>query len=180
MSKMKICKRCGAIKPIEGFYRHPAMKDGYLNQCRECMKGRARERRRENGNEVKRAARDRRRDDYSKQSIMDRKYRDAQKLKPEYADQRRERGRKRTPEQKRAYNAVQRNIRGPKPIACQGCGQADTKLVAHHEDYSRPMDVIWLCERCHMRLHSAMRRLPSVGYRFSGELRDWIPLGDSQ
>jgi hypothetical protein len=40
-----------------------------------------------------------------------------------------------------------------KPGFCQGCGN-DSKLHGHHEDYSRPLDVIWLCSACHRSLHS--------------------------
>jgi hypothetical protein len=28
-----------------------------------------------------------------------------------------------------------------------------TKLHAHHEDYKRPLNVIWLCRSCHQRIH---------------------------
>ncbi len=34
---------------------------------------------------------------------------------------------------------------------CVVCG--DTKVEKHHPDYSRPLDVIWLCPKHHRRLH---------------------------
>lgn len=39
---------------------------------------------------------------------------------------------------------------------CAACNAINTQ--AHHEDYSRPLDVIWLCAECHMRRHRMMRR----------------------
>ena len=38
-----------------------------------------------------------------------------------------------------------------KPQPCQECG--DTKVQAHHPDYDRPLDVIWLCRPCHVLEH---------------------------
>lgn len=41
----------------------------------------------------------------------------------------------------------------PKP--CEVCGNDNMPLiVAHHEDYNKPMDVTWLCRRCHSRRHA--------------------------
>jgi len=34
---------------------------------------------------------------------------------------------------------------------CSKCG--DPKTQKHHEDYARPLDVVWLCRRCHLGLH---------------------------
>jgi ribosomal protein S27AE len=34
---------------------------------------------------------------------------------------------------------------------CQGCGS--NQAVAHHEDYSKPLDVKWVCEHCHKAVH---------------------------
>ncbi len=39
-----------------------------------------------------------------------------------------------------------------KPENCSQCGDGG-KINAHHDDYNKPLDVIWLCNRCHTRLH---------------------------
>lgn len=38
------------------------------------------------------------------------------------------------------------------PQPCADCGNPD-KPQAHHEDYSRPLDVVWLCRSCHRAKH---------------------------
>lgn len=38
------------------------------------------------------------------------------------------------------------------PAACEGCGAAK-RLLAHHEDYSKPLQVDWLCPVCHAQRH---------------------------
>lgn len=35
--------------------------------------------------------------------------------------------------------------------ACCRCG--NEKAEAHHKDYSKPLEVIWLCRPCHLELH---------------------------
>jgi hypothetical protein len=42
-----------------------------------------------------------------------------------------------------------------KPKVCQGCNKEELKhkLHAHHEDYSKPLDVVWLCFGCHRKVH---------------------------
>jgi hypothetical protein len=40
--------------------------------------------------------------------------------------------------------------------ACVQCGMPNGE--AHHEDYSRPLDVTWLCRQCHARVHVLKRR----------------------
>jgi len=51
------------------------------------------------------------------------------------------------------------------PGACELCpskkGDWQTWVIhAHHEDYARPLDVIWLCGPCHRRVHTAHGGLP--------------------
>lgn len=42
-----------------------------------------------------------------------------------------------------------------KPLTCLKCGLATTRrrLHAHHEDYSQPLAVTWLCSLCHGEVH---------------------------
>lgn len=71
--------------------------------------------------------------------------------------------RKRNPERHAAHQAVTSAIESGRLIKqpCEKCG--DTKHVqAHHDDYSKPLDVTWLCRRCHCSHHSKIRRLKAT------------------
>lgn len=39
-----------------------------------------------------------------------------------------------------------------KPTLCEACGQSE-QLNGHHTDYSKPLEVCWLCGPCHRREH---------------------------
>jgi hypothetical protein len=48
-----------------------------------------------------------------------------------------------------------------RPTTCERCGQEPppfkdgrTAIQAHHHDYSKPLDVTWLCQPCHHAVHS--------------------------
>lgn len=45
-----------------------------------------------------------------------------------------------------------------KPIYCRCCGR-NKPLQGHHKDYSKPLDVIWLCASCHGFLHSYLQTI---------------------
>lgn len=69
-----------------------------------------------------------------------------------------------TPEQRRKDNArsyasqyLKRGIIKRQP--CQSCG--DPKAQMHHHDYSKPLEVEWLCRRCHLLHHAAERPVPA-------------------
>jgi hypothetical protein len=42
-----------------------------------------------------------------------------------------------------------------RPCTCSLCG-IECVPDGHHEDYSKPLDVIWVCKTCHRRLDSAL------------------------
>lgn len=37
-----------------------------------------------------------------------------------------------------------------KPSRCTDC-KTELQLQGHHEDYDKPLDVIWLCQTCHTK-----------------------------
>ena len=43
------------------------------------------------------------------------------------------------------------------PVTCQHCGKV-AKLHGHHPDYEKPLEVVWLCPKCHAAEHSRIRR----------------------
>jgi DNA-binding XRE family transcriptional regulator/ribosomal protein S27AE len=54
-----------------------------------------------------------------------------------------------------ASNAVARAIRSGELIrarSCERCGSG-VHVIAHHDDYAKPLDVRWLCRKCHVHWH---------------------------
>lgn len=43
-----------------------------------------------------------------------------------------------------------------KPLLCENC-KKEKELQAHHEDYNKPLEVVWLCSKCHHELHKLKR-----------------------
>lgn len=62
-----------------------------------------------------------------------------------------------TPEQQKkdsARQAVRRAVRNgivKRVLTCEKCGAA--KPQKHHHDYEKPLDVHWLCAKCHAAVH---------------------------
>ena len=48
-----------------------------------------------------------------------------------------------------------------KPECCESCGAATNSrlLHGHHADYSKPLEVEWLCRKCHLAEHDKTERL---------------------
>lgn len=53
------------------------------------------------------------------------------------------------------------------------CACGSEKANAHHWDYSKPLDVIWLCSACHVEEHNRLRRERSAS-PISTYLRDQL------
>ena len=51
------------------------------------------------------------------------------------------------------------------PMSCEFCGSV-MRIEVHHEDYSKPYDVRWLCRYHHLAVHHHKLKLLSVGDRF--------------
>ena len=62
-----------------------------------------------------------------------------------------------TAERKAAKSAVYCAVKTGRlkpPKRCSGCGRFASRIHGHHEDYSRPLGVRWLCPRCHGSIHT--------------------------
>lgn len=53
----------------------------------------------------------------------------------------------------RAHGKVSDMIKREKisKLCCEKCGETCTE--AHHDDYSKPLEIRWLCKKCHMEWH---------------------------
>lgn len=130
----KTCFKCGLEKPLAEFYRHPMMGDGHLGKCKECTKRDVSE-------------------NYRANIAHYIAYEIERNQRPERRIAAREYGRRRQPHKKGANVAVSNAVRAgrlvPKP--CEVCGSVEVQ--AHHDDYSKPLDVRWLCFEHHMAHH---------------------------
>lgn len=57
--------------------------------------------------------------------------------------------------QAQANHAVHSAITGGELVRSEVCSECGVKSAtdAHHDDYSKPLDVRWLCRRCHVNFH---------------------------
>lgn len=138
---MKTCFKCKAPKSLDEFYRHPQMGDGYLGKCKECTRADTLRRSQEKPDYI-RAYEQKRRD-----------------LPHRIALRKRVSTAWLSSEKTRAHNAVRRAlIKGTLTrLSCEMCGSP--KSHAHHDDYSQPLAVIWLCPTHHKARHAFLRYL---------------------
>lgn len=137
MDSSKTCFKCGEYKPIESFYRHPRMADGHLNKCIECAKVDVTQNR--NKRIEKYRAYDLRRAKIPERAAASAAISKAWRQQ----DKRRQ----------AAHDAVTRAVKSGLLVRqpCARCGSA--KSLAHHEDYDKKLDVVWLCQPCHKQRH---------------------------
>lgn len=132
---MKKCFKCGEEKALSEFYKHSAMADGHLNKCKSCTKKDVHNHRHFSPSREKILAYDR-----ARGSRQNKEY-----LK-EY--------RAKYPNKYKAHSMVNRAIRAKKlfRLPCEVCGYEKTE--AHHDDYSMPLNVRWLCSEHHKQWHA--------------------------
>ena len=146
MSLTKRCFKCGETKVLSRFYKANGNKDGRSGKCKECTK--------------KDSIANRRRNiDYYREYDRNRS-----KL-PHRVNANTSRTRvyrKSNPEKYIAHckinNAIRDGRAHKKP--CAVCGTQE-RIEAHHFDYSRPLEVIWLCSEHHTAVHLGMKKLNS-------------------
>lgn len=66
--------------------------------------------------------------------------------------------RARSAHKRKAHRVLARAVKNKhiiKPDACNRCCKPG-QLNAHHSDYSKPLDVIWVCRSCHAWIHGGV------------------------
>jgi hypothetical protein len=127
----KRCNRCGVVKLYEDFYRYAPAKDGLQRVCKPCH--------------IEANRRSALRHPETRAAAAARRPREA-RLARSYAWKAANR------DKVRAHDKVLKALRSGKltrPDRCERCGDEERQIVAHHEDFARPLDVVWLCVPCH-------------------------------
>lgn len=157
----KHCPKCGEDKPLAAFYRRTRSIDGRMACCKSCDDARKTADRRADPKRYEmycKRWRDRNPDKQA--AIEERARRKAAELHPKRAAEAAELHRKRHPEKSRARGIVRQDVylgKIVKPDCCEGCGtffEDARKLHGHHDDYSKPREVDWLCKDCHAKRHA--------------------------
>lgn len=131
-SPTKVCSQCGVERPRSDFSKDGNSTDGLRAYCYRCFRKYDAAYRKRNPDRI-----------------------------AEKAERQRERSRERSaawlaenPEKRKAENFAYDRIRTGElvPQSCAVCGTEKTE--AHHDDYTRPLIVRWLCRSCHRRHHA--------------------------
>ena len=143
----KHCSRCGLDKPLQDFNKNKAQRSGFQRFCRECQRA------------VKHVYlskfesrllewHTRRRWYYERggKEIVRRNVKAFLKRSGYSAWH--------DPLKARAWNITKNEIRQGRLVRqpCEQCGNSE-KIHAHHDDYTKPLEIRWLCAPCHHRHH---------------------------
>ena len=160
MRKTKECFRCHKPKPLTDFYAHSKMANGCLGKCKECTKKDVKE------NYLKNQEHYRQYDKLRNQlphRIKMRVLYAATKKGLEAGNQAKRAWELRNPEKKRASTTLSNAVRDGKifrAYKCAICGSTKN-IEAHHEDYTKPLEIVELCKKHHWEADEK-RRLRNV------------------
>lgn len=133
----KECSLCHETKPLTDFYSKKEHSSGFGARCKKCMRTN------------KALKRERHYRDTNREEI-NRRFRERRAKKPNEIDRRHYELRRGTVKElcrNRLRNAVKAS-EIEKPKECEDCGEKSV-LHGHHADYTKPLNVTWLCSTCH-------------------------------
>ncbi len=143
---MKICTKCKKSQEESNFYKNRTNIDGLAVHCKECREAYKKKYRQENKEKISK---------YFKEYNKHKGYNTIKKT-PQQIEKRKEyikRYKSKNPEKIKAHKTVECALKAgrltKKP--CVICGDKNTE--AHHDDYSKHLDVVWLCRKHHSGLH---------------------------
>jgi len=152
------CRKCSAERSNKWYYENKEKanenrKQHYLNHRDEALR-KQKDRYEKNYVEIRKRANERNRlpENREKNRIRTQKYveNNKDKIRVRTGQWKRD-----NPEKSSAYLHVMWALKLgvlEKPKSCQSCNK-EIKVEAHHEDYSKPLEIMWLCKICHETLH---------------------------
>jgi len=142
MEQTKVCSSCGLKKPLSEFNKNRNNKDGLQDKCRSCFSKYNKARYWANPERFKKDVCEYR--ETNLENIFATRMEMCEK----------------NPTEKNAREAISLAVKlghMEKPDHCYGCGNTERRLTAHHADYSKPLEVVWVCGRCHRHLDANRR-----------------------
>lgn len=188
-NEIKQCRKCLVNKRLEDFRKDPKYKSGYTARCIECC--RKSERDYEKRNREKRVQKHREWRDSNRDKI-NAKNRDRWNNDPEWRA-RKDKYKGMYKEWRAKYSSDYKKLNREKcnareqlrywfakgviirPEKCEMCESSDYRIEAHHFDYSKPLEVNWFCQKCHLKLHRMFKKSHVQPKRLSEE----TPKGDA-
>lgn len=174
----KECRRCFRSLPLSEYYQHKQMFDGHLNVCKECTRARIGKHRQDNIKKIKEYDRNRpnkkervektklrrawiKENDPKKDDQYEGKKKEWTNANKDRVAEYKDNWIKNNPEKRRAHHILNNAIRGGKIIKPTSCSKCDNsnRIHGHHNDYSKPLNVIWLCASCHKQLHRDLKSI---------------------
>lgn len=135
--QMKCCSRCRSERPLSDYHIRRASKDGLSAACKTCLS--LYDKCRANAPHRLKARADYLLTDAGKAA--------SEKAKRRFTE--------RYPAKRKAHVIVGNFLRDGKikrPDYCEKCHRT-VKPQAHHCDYTKPLEIMWLCTKCHADWH---------------------------
>jgi hypothetical protein len=131
--RTKRCSYCRKTKPVDQFHRRSNCASGCQSRCKECRYKTV---------------------DQAVKQTANQQWRTKNSVIHNAANQKwRANNRAKTRAHKLLDEAV-KNGDLERPDTCERCGLKSSRaLHGHHRDYSRPLEVLWLCAKCHGAEH---------------------------
>lgn len=153
MRNSKVCFKCNDLKPLEEFYKHSKMADGHLNKCKSCTKKDTKDNVEKNHDYY--LEYDRNRANLPHRVDARKAYSQTEAGKLAF---------RKAKDKWLSENVIKRSasiIVGHaitsgkliKEYKCQSCGIDNVRIHGHHDDYYYPLQVRWLCSKCHCAWH---------------------------
>lgn len=154
IERYKTCTKCATPKPLGSFYENKKQRGGRNTECKECAKTRVKAARARNIEHYREF--DKRRASLPHRVLARKEYQRTLAGKKAFYNSTRNQH-KRYPEKVRARLKLNRAVKSGKIVKqpCEVCGNREVN--GHHDDYSKPLEVRWLCMVHHKQVHGYMQ-----------------------